>query len=66
MARVKYYDQMAGAASSKKPNQILWMKPLEFAWQREARLVIIDGQPKDKRINIKISPPDGLLRLIRF
>ncbi|MFL6519184.1 MAG: hypothetical protein ACJ8NS_03110 [Chthoniobacterales bacterium] len=66
LARVKYYDPMAGAAALKKPNQTLWMKPVEFAWHREARLVIMGGEPGDKRVNIEIDPPNGLLSLVTF
>jgi hypothetical protein len=64
LARVKYYDPMAGAARTKERDQICWMKPIEFAWHPEARLVVLGAEPKDERINIRITLPDGLLSLI--
>jgi hypothetical protein len=66
LARVKYYDPMAGGATPKKGTEILHRKPLDFAWHREARLVMLGGEPEDHRINASISPPTGLFQLVEF
>lgn len=65
LRRIKYYDPMAKFPDT-KGSDILFLKSIEFAWQREARIVILDGLPENQRIHLTISPPQGLMRVVRF
>lgn len=66
LRRVEYYDPMAGGGKRKKGSHILHRKPLDFAWHREARVVMLGGEPQGQRINVEISWPAGLIETAQF
>jgi hypothetical protein len=61
---VDYYDPFAVDPSSGGTMDILWRKPIQFLYQREVRLVIVNGQPECERISLHIKASDGLFELI--
>lgn len=66
MQQVKYYDPFAIDPSTGDSMDILWRKPIKFIHHREVRFVILGGAPENARINLNISPPKGLFKVIRF
>jgi hypothetical protein len=63
LRNVDYYDPFAVNPSAGGSIDILWRKPFQFLYQREVRVVVLNGSPENGRINIHI-PASNLFELI--
>ena len=63
---VTYYDPSAGDPSPKTPYDILSHKPIGYYYQHEVRIIVTGSDSLNDRLNLQISPPDGLFQLRKF
>jgi len=59
---VRYYDDRAGH-DSKTLQDIIFCKTLDYIYEREYRIALLNAPQATERFEIPVSFPDGLLEL---
>ena len=65
-SNVTYYDPLAGNPSRKTPYDLLSRKTIDYYFQHEVRIIVEGADGLDDRLNLQISPPEGLFQLRKF